>query len=77
MHLAAAAGVAVVGIFGSTNEQATSPLAYAGAGVEVVTNPVWCRPCMLRECPIDHRCMTGIDPARVLTAIDRVTRATA
>ena len=77
MHLAAAAGVAVVGIFGSTNEQATSPLAYAGAAVEVVTNPVWCRPCMLRECPIDHRCMTGIDPARVLTAIDRVTRATA
>jgi lipopolysaccharide heptosyltransferase II len=77
MHLAAAAGVAVVGIFGSTNEQATAPLAHAGAGVEVVTNPVWCRPCMLRECPIDHRCMTGIDPARVLTAIDRVARATA
>ena len=77
MHLAAAAGVAVVGIFGSTNEQATSPLAHAGAAVEVVTHPVWCRPCMLRECPIDHRCMTGIEPARVLAAIDRVARATA
>ena len=77
MHLAAAAGVAVVGIFGSTNEQATSPLPHAGVAAEVVTNPVWCRPCMLRECPIDHRCMTGIDPARVLAAIDRVARATA
>ena len=30
MHLAAAAGVAVVGIFGSTNEQATSPLTARG-----------------------------------------------
>jgi heptosyltransferase-2 len=77
MHLAAAAGIPVVGIFGSTNERATSPLTRAGVAADVLTNPVWCRPCMLRECPIDHRCMTGIEPGRVLTAIDRVARATA
>jgi heptosyltransferase-2 len=77
MHLAAAAGVPVVGIFGPTNEKATSPLARNGMPAEVVLNPVWCRPCMLRECPIDHRCMTGIDPARVLLAVDRVSRVTA
>src|SRR5258705_3883168 len=63
MHLAAATGVPVVGIFGSTNEKATSPLGHPGVSTEVLINPVWCRPCMLRECPIDHRCMTGIDPA--------------
>jgi lipopolysaccharide heptosyltransferase II len=74
MHLAAAAGAPMVAIFGPTNEHATSPLARAGVSSEIVTNPVWCRPCMLRECPIDHRCMTGIDPGRVLSAIDRVGR---
>jgi heptosyltransferase-2 len=77
MHLAAATGVPIVAIFGSTNEKATSPLAHAGVPTEVLTNPVWCRPCMLRECPIDHRCMTGIEPGRVLAAVDRVARVTA
>jgi len=26
----------------------------------ILTHAVWCRPCMLRECPLDHRCMRGI-----------------
>ena len=77
MHLAAATGVPTVAIFGPTNEQATAPLARSDVSIEVLTNPVWCRPCMLRECPIDHRCMTGIEPAHVLAAIDRIARAIA
>jgi heptosyltransferase-2 len=77
MHLAAATGVPVVGIFGPTNDKATSPLARAGVPADIVVNPVWCRPCMLRECPIDHRCMTGIEPVRVLAALDRVSGVTA
>jgi heptosyltransferase-2 len=72
MHLAAAAGVPTVVVFGPTNERATSPLTRQDVPIEVVTNPVWCRPCMLRECPIDHRCMTGIEPHHVLAAIDRI-----
>jgi len=36
---------------------------------EVLLHPVWCRPCMLRECPIDHRCMTGLRPERVCTSV--------
>jgi heptosyltransferase-2 len=75
MHLAAAVGVPVVAIFGSTNERATSPLTRAGGRMEVLTHPVWCRPCMLRECPIDHRCMTGVEPRQVLAAIDRLAEA--
>lgn len=77
MHLAAAAGVPTVAIFGPTNERATAPLPRSQVTIEVLTNPVWCRPCMLRECPIDHRCMTGIEPGHVLAAIDRVARAIA
>lgn len=69
MHLAAAAGVAVTAMFGPTDERATRPL---GDAHRVLTHPVWCRPCMLRECPIDHRCMRGIAPADVAASARRV-----
>ena len=72
MHVAAAVGTPVVSIFGPTREHETAPLTRAGGRAEVVTHPVWCRPCMLRECPIDHRCMTGITPQRVFGALDRL-----
>ena len=72
MHLAAAAGARVVAVFGPTNERATRPLTRPGVRAEVVSAPVWCRPCMLRECPIDHRCMTRIEPRDVLAALNRV-----
>ncbi|MEQ1575342.1 MAG: lipopolysaccharide heptosyltransferase II, partial [Vicinamibacterales bacterium] len=52
MHLAAAVGTPVVAIFGPTIEQATRPLTRAGISADVLTHEVWCRPCMLRECPI-------------------------
>jgi heptosyltransferase-2 len=70
MHLAGAAGTPLVAVFGPTREWETAPLTRGRA--EVITHPVWCRPCMLRECPIDHRCMTGITPSRVLSAVERV-----
>ena len=72
MHLAAAVGAPVVAAFGPTNEHATGPLPRAGCRAEVLTHEVWCRPCMLRECPIDHRCMTGITPDRVFDALMKV-----
>jgi len=68
MHLAAAAGVPVTAVFGPTNEHETRPV---GAAHVVVTHPVWCRPCMLRECPIDHRCMRGVHVGTVLDAARR------
>jgi len=72
MHLAAAVGTPVVAVFGPTREHETAPLARTGGRAEVITHPVWCRPCMLRECPIDHRCMTRITPARVYTVVETV-----
>ena len=71
MHLAGAVGAKVVAIFGATNERRTSPLR-AGAGSpepRIVSHEVFCRPCMLRECPIDHRCMSGISARAVYSAI--------
>ncbi len=67
MHLAAAVGAPVIATFGPTNEHATRPLPRSGRAAHVLTHDVWCRPCMLRECPIDHRCMTGITPDRSLS----------
>jgi len=74
MHLAAAVGLPVTAVFGSTDERGTAPLPPVSASApphEILTCDVWCRPCMLRECPIDHRCMTGIDPGRVCEAVER------
>jgi heptosyltransferase-2 len=65
MHMAAAVGTPLIAIFGPTREYETAPLTRSGGRAEVLINPVSCRPCMLRECPIDHRCMTGISPERV------------
>jgi heptosyltransferase-2 len=56
MHVAAALARPVVAIFGPTDERATRPL---GDHV-VLSAPVFCRPCLLRECPIDHRCMKRV-----------------
>jgi heptosyltransferase II len=69
MHLAAATGVPLIATFGPTNEHATRPLPREGVRAAVLTHDVWCRPCMLRECPIDHRCMTGLTPDRVFADV--------
>ena len=71
MHLAAAVGTKVIAIFGPTNERATAPLS-AGPHSPVpivITREVFCRPCMLRECPIDHRCMRRITAAEVFNVL--------
>jgi len=62
MHIAAAFGVPVVAVFGPTDWRTTSPY---GQEQSIVREPVDCAPCFLRECPIDHRCMTRISAQRV------------
>ncbi len=68
MHLAAAAGLGVTAVFGPTDDRATRPL---GDQHTVLTHPVWCRPCMLRECPLDHRCLRGVGVSAVLASARR------
>jgi heptosyltransferase-2 len=71
MHLAAAVGAKVIAVFGATNEQRTSPLRSSASSPDpvIVTHDVFCRPCMLRECPIDHRCMRGITAHHVYAVL--------
>lgn len=67
MHLADALGVPLTAIFGPTNERATAP---AGGGpADVLVRDVFCRPCMLHECPIDHRCMKRIAADDVIASV--------
>ena len=65
MHIASAFQVPVVAIFGPTDWRTTSPY---GTNHAIVRQPVDCAPCLLRECPIDHRCMTRISVEQVYEA---------
>ena len=62
MHIASALGIPTVAIFGATDHVATGP---TGPLSRVIREPVECSPCLLRECPIDHRCMTAVSASRV------------
>jgi len=62
MHIASALGVPTVAIFGATDDTATGP---TGPLARVIRHPVECSPCRLRECPIDHRCMTRVTAEQV------------
>ena len=41
----------------------------------VLIEDVDCRPCRLRVCPIDHRCMTRISPERLVAAANELMAA--
>ncbi|MGA2715160.1 MAG: lipopolysaccharide heptosyltransferase II [Bryobacteraceae bacterium] len=71
MHIASALGVPSVTVFGPTDETATGPL---GPAARLVREPVECAPCLLRECPIDHRCMTRVTAEVVIKAAEDLLR---
>lgn len=75
MHIAAAVGVPVVAIYGSTSPANTPPLT---ARRELVTLALDCSPCHRRECPLGHTdCMNRLAVERVLAAVDRLVPAAA
>lgn len=59
-HISAALGTKTIVIFGPTNPKTTYPI-----GAEIIRKEVECSPCMLRDCPIDHRCLTRISADEV------------
>jgi heptosyltransferase-2 len=65
MHVASAVGRPVVAIFGPTDERATAPMGPHA----LVRHEVWCRPCLLRACPIDHRCLRGVTAGVVASEV--------
>jgi heptosyltransferase-2 len=70
-HIAAALGRPTLVIFGPTNPLTTRPLS---ATAEILRVPPDCAPCMLRDCPIDHRCMTAITPDMVFDRAEQMLR---
>jgi heptosyltransferase-2 len=72
MHVAAAVGLPVVAIFGPTDPYGTAPIT---PQCTVVQERPYCSPCFLRRCPIDHRCMTNVQPDAVEAAARTWLRA--
>ena len=70
LHLAVALGRPVVTVFGPTNPRRTGPYEQQAS---VLKAGLPCMPCYyrrLKQCPIQHQCMTDID-------VEQVTRALA
>lgn len=65
-HVAVAFGVPSVVFVGPTSLEKTS---LNLERVDVLETDVACRPCYRRVCPIDHRCMTRIEPERAVRAM--------
>jgi heptosyltransferase-2 len=65
MHVAAATGIPVIGIFGSTDPEGTAPVTEQ---FTLIREAVSCSPCFLRRCPVDHRCMDRISVDSVFAA---------
>jgi len=68
MHIAAAVGVAVVGLFGATSPRRSGPWAWDDL---VVRGDAPCAPCYLPRCPIGQLCMETITPATVMAHVER------
>ncbi|MFH1549459.1 MAG: lipopolysaccharide heptosyltransferase II, partial [Planctomycetota bacterium] len=69
MHVADAAGTRILAVFGPTDPVTTAPY---GRFHRIVTVNAGCAPCLLRECPTDHRCMTGVTVEMVLKETGRM-----
>jgi heptosyltransferase-2 len=65
MHVASALGVPTIAVFGATDDTTTGP---TGDSARVVRAHAECSPCLLRQCPIDHRCMTRVTSDTVAAA---------
>lgn len=74
MHIAAALGRPLVGVYGSTSPQFTPPLSEQ---VSIESVDVECRPCFQRECPkapeSGHmKCLQDLSAQKVLAAVDEL-----
>jgi heptosyltransferase-2 len=73
MHVAAAVGTPVVGVYGSTSYDNTPPLTDRR---ELVSLHLSCSPCHQRECPLGHlNCLRTLGVEMVAEAADRLLAA--
>lgn len=67
MHMANAIRTPVVALFGPTDPAVTAP--FHEPRVVLKTEAV-CWPCLYRQCPYDHRCLTGISAEEAAAAVE-------
>jgi len=71
MHVAAAAGSAVVAIYGSSDPSFTPPMT---SNAQILYLGLECSPCFKRDCPLGHTaCLVDLKPDRVLQAVEELT----
>lgn len=72
MHLAAAVGIPVVSLWGSTSPARSAPY---GPQHLVLQSAIGCSPCYRRTCPgLNNLCMRSIPPEAVLAALTAAAR---
>ena len=70
MHMAAALGVPVVGVYGSSDPNFTPPL---GKNSQTVSLNLDCSPCFKRTCPLGHtNCLQKLTPEQVLSTLEQL-----
>jgi heptosyltransferase-2 len=74
MHVAAAFDIPIVAVFGPTDHSTTSPWS---KNSRIVRKATACAPCLLRQCPTDHRCMRAITAEDVMQAARALLGGTA
>ncbi len=68
MHVAAAVGIPLVAIYGSSTPTYTPPLTDKAT---VCYQDLECSPCFKRQCPLEHtRCLTEIRPESVISHLN-------
>lgn len=72
MHLAAAVGTPVLGIFGPTRPELQGP--YGAKHATVRLDGLECLGCNLTKCPIGNPCMVDLSVGAVLDSFDRLVR---
>jgi ADP-heptose:LPS heptosyltransferase len=76
MHIAATTDTPIVALLGPTLPERSKPWRDARLFSEIVDVSLPCRPCHQRTCqPGDFRCLTWIEPSRVLDAAERALAA--
>lgn len=70
MHMGAALGVPVVGIYGSSDPDFTPPL---GENTATQSLNLECSPCFKRTCPLGHtNCLENLEPEAVLATLEHL-----
>ncbi len=69
LHLAGAAGLPGICLFGPSDSQVYLPWS---PGMRAVRRYVECSPCSLPQCPLDHRCLEELTVERVVRAMMEV-----